>query len=103
MIVPFGKSQQQANGPAQRPSETDLLLALAEMHRQGRFAKLDTRDPEAGFEADEKTHVDLLLRDTPRELRQTSEPKDFEREMEPGEDIPDRTLGVRSGRTVKGI
>ncbi len=41
MIVPFskGKGQQQAP-PAQRPSETDLLMALAAMHQMGRVGKI---------------------------------------------------------------
>ena len=38
MIVPVSKDQtSDGSGLAQMPSETNLLLALAEMHRQGRF------------------------------------------------------------------
>ena len=37
MIVPFAKGQAQ-QAPAQaQPSETDMLMALAVMHAQGRF------------------------------------------------------------------
>lgn len=43
MIIPITKGQQTAPGaPAQgMPSETNLLMALATMHSQGRFDKSD--------------------------------------------------------------
>lgn len=43
MIIPITKGQQTAPGaPAQgMPSETNLLMALATMHGQGRFDKTD--------------------------------------------------------------
>ena len=37
MVVPFAPGQK-PSAPAQpMPSQTDLLMALAEMHKQGRF------------------------------------------------------------------
>ena len=46
MIVPFAKTPSaQAQAPAQAPpSEAAMLMALAEMHKQGRFAP---KEPEA--------------------------------------------------------
>lgn len=43
MIIPITKGQQTAPGaPTQgMPSETNLLMALATMHEQGRFDKTD--------------------------------------------------------------
>lgn len=40
MIVPFAKGQAQSTAPAQaKPSETDMLMALATMHQMGRIPK----------------------------------------------------------------
>ena len=49
MIVPFTKGQQTAPGaPAQgMPSETNLLMALATMHEQGRFDQPNTQVADA--------------------------------------------------------
>ena len=43
MIIPITKGQQTAPGaPVQgMPSETNLMMALATMHEQGRFDKTD--------------------------------------------------------------
>lgn len=39
MVVPMSKGQSQDGRQEQPlPSQTDLLMALAEMHKQGRFA-----------------------------------------------------------------
>ena len=48
MIVPFAKGQQAQQAPAQaKPSETDMLMALATMHSLGRVGKATkTPDPE---------------------------------------------------------
>ena len=49
MIVPFAKGKGQAQQPAQQqPSETDMLMALATMHKMGRIPKPSTPSaPEA--------------------------------------------------------
>jgi hypothetical protein len=39
MIVPFAKGPMQAQPQQPMPSEANLLMALAEMHKQGKFAK----------------------------------------------------------------
>ena len=40
MIVPFAKGQQAQQAPAQaKPSETDMLMALATMHKLGTIPK----------------------------------------------------------------
>ena len=45
MIIPITKGQQTAPGaPAQgMPSETNLMMALATMHEQGRFDQSDDK------------------------------------------------------------
>ncbi len=37
MVVPMSPSAKQGTAPVAQLSQTDLLMALAEMHRQGRF------------------------------------------------------------------
>jgi|HubBroStandDraft_3_1064219.scaffolds.fasta_scaffold00002_18 hypothetical protein len=40
MIVPFAKGQSAQQAPVQaKPSETDMLMALATMHSMGRIPK----------------------------------------------------------------
>lgn len=48
MIVPMSPGAKTSNGtPAPMPSQTDLLMALAEMHKQGRFAQPKPKTDEA--------------------------------------------------------
>lgn len=47
MVVPMSPGQKQGTQPQAQPSQTDLLMALAEMHRQGRFSKPDPEPPKA--------------------------------------------------------
>lgn len=48
MIVPFrGQGQQAASQPQQMPSQADLLMALATMHKQGRFTPPKPEDKDA--------------------------------------------------------
>ena len=47
MIVPFAKGQQAAP-PQAKPSETAMLMAIAQMHARGAFVpKPDAPEPEA--------------------------------------------------------
>ena len=39
MIVPFAKGQGSSPPPAKQPSETDMLMALATMHKLGTIPK----------------------------------------------------------------
>ena len=56
MIVPFAKtSSAQAQAPAQAPpSEAALLMALAEMHKQGRFQTAGDKFPDVDHEEPER-------------------------------------------------
>lgn len=51
MIIPFSKS-----GPAPQPapSETNLLMAFAEMQKQGRFAQQGEKFPDIDYEEAER-------------------------------------------------
>lgn len=37
-VIPITKGTKPSSPQAQQPSETSLLMALAEMHKQGKFA-----------------------------------------------------------------
>ena len=44
MVVPITPGSKQGMAmPQQQPSQTDLLMALAEMHKQGRFTKSESK------------------------------------------------------------
>ncbi len=48
MIVPFAKGQSKGAPAQAQPSETDMLMALATMHKMGRIPKPSTPSaPEA--------------------------------------------------------
>lgn len=50
MVVPISPGQKQGTQPQAQaqPSQTDLLMALAEMHKQGRFKpQVSDKEPQS--------------------------------------------------------
>ena len=106
MIIPITKGQQTAPGaPAQgMPSETNLLMALATMHDNGRLAALTQQD-QPMLEESNRTErgVSTGREGAIREREMKRPPMDTDRIMRPGERVPDRGQGGTQMRDVRGI
>ena len=91
MIIPITKGQQTAPGaPAQgMPSETNLMMALATMHDNGRLAALTQQD-QPMLEQSNRTErgVSTSREGAQRERNMGRPPLDVDRTMRPGERIP---------------
>ena len=77
------------------PSETEMLMALAEMHRQGRILGPETQEErlQAGQKKADRSFTDpSTMYDRP-----------YDRVLTPGEGVPDRRQGGTARRDVRGI
>lgn len=103
MIVPFDK---RAPAPAQteEPTEAQLLMALAQLHGEGRLAGLTQQD-QPMLEQSTRTArgVNTGREGAQREMDLKRPPLDVDKIMRPGSWMPDRRLGPPGGRDVRGI
>jgi len=85
------------------PKQADVWMALAVMHKLGKFDKQDQFEKDQGPESQGQKMEGLIEQATRDERGLPNQMGPAEDIQIPGESVPDKTLGAPGGRKVKGI